>query len=42
VQDAHVFSRTPIDQLYRGFADEIEGSSPIWGRLCRWIAEHPR
>ena len=41
MQDAHAFSRTPIDQLYRGFAAEVEGSSPVWGRLCRWIAEHP-
>lgn len=41
MRDAHAFARTPIDRLYRGFAAEVEGSSPAWGRLCRWIADSP-
>lgn len=37
----HAFERQPIDELYRWFAGEAEVTSPIWGRLCRWIADHP-
>lgn len=30
-----------IPELYRWFAAEAEPTSPIWGTLCRWIAETP-
>lgn len=41
MRDVHAFERQPIDELYRWFASESEVTSPTWGRLCRWIAEHP-
>ncbi|HQA31814.1 MAG TPA: DUF2332 domain-containing protein [Propioniciclava tarda] len=41
MRTVHAFERQPIDELYRWFASEAEPTSPIWGRLCRWIAEHP-
>ena len=30
-----------IAELYRWFAAEAEPTSPIWGTLCRWIADTP-
>lgn len=41
MKDAHVFARRPIDELYRWFGAEAEPTSPVWGRLCAWIAETP-
>ena len=41
MRTVHAFSRQPIDELYRWFASEAEVTSPTWGRLCRWIADHP-
>ncbi|MDU7361023.1 MAG: DUF2332 domain-containing protein [Propionibacteriaceae bacterium] len=38
---AHFFERTPIAELYRWFAGQTSDSSPIWERLCLWIAEQP-
>lgn len=37
----HAYERRPIAELYTWFAGEAEATSPTWGRLCRWIAEHP-
>lgn len=31
----------PIDRLYEWFADETAATSPVWERLCRWIARTP-
>ncbi|WP_052462260.1 DUF2332 domain-containing protein [Nigerium massiliense] len=41
MRDEHAFATRPIDEMYRWFADEAEPTSPIWGTLCRWIAETP-
>lgn len=35
------FATAPIDELYQWFAASAQDTSPIWGRLCRWIAETP-
>lgn len=41
MRDAHFFERTPIDDLYRWFADETAATSPTWQRLCLWVAGEP-
>lgn len=41
MKDAHAYATMPLDELYRWFAGEAEVTSPVWGRLCRWIAETP-
>lgn len=38
VKDRHAYATLPIPDLYRWFAGEAEGTSPVWARLCRWIA----
>ena len=37
----HAYEAMPIDELYRWFAGEAEPTSPVWARLCRWIAGTP-
>lgn len=41
VKDTHFLGREPIDALYRWFADETAPTSPVWERLCRWVADTP-
>ena len=41
MKDAHAFVRKPIGELYRWFGDEAAPTSPIWARLCAWIADTP-
>lgn len=42
MQEAHAFAARPIATLYETFADETAPTSPVWERLCRWIAATPR
>lgn len=42
MKDNHFLEREPIDDLYRWFAGETAQTSPVWERLCRWIAETPQ
>lgn len=37
----HAFEVRTIPDLYRWFASEAAPTSPIWQRLCLWIAEQP-
>ncbi|QXT62314.1 DUF2332 domain-containing protein [Tessaracoccus palaemonis] len=37
----HAYEAMPIDELYRWFAGEAEPTSPVWSKLCRWIAGTP-
>lgn len=41
MRDTRFLQREPIDGLYRWFADETAATSPVWERLCRWIARTP-
>ncbi len=41
MKDGHAYATMPIAELYEWFATEAEPTSPIWGRLCRWIAAQP-
>lgn len=38
----HFYADAPVAELYRWFAGETVGSSPIWTRLCTWIADDGR
>lgn len=42
VKDTSFLATEPIDALYRWFADETAATSPVWERLCRWIADTPQ
>lgn len=41
MQGARFFTDASIADLYAWFADETAPSSPVWERLCRWIARTP-
>lgn len=41
MKQAHAYATMPIDALYRWFAGEADPTSPVWGALCRWIADQP-
>lgn len=41
MRDTHFLEREPITGLYAWFADETADTSPVWERLCRWIAATP-
>lgn len=38
---SHFYADASIGELYAWFADEAMGSSVVWERLCRWIADDP-
>ncbi len=38
----HFFARTPVDELYRWFADEAAPSSPRWEATSHWVADESR
>ena len=42
VKDNRFLEREPIDDLYRWFAGETAQTSPVWERLCRWVAKTPQ
>lgn len=41
MKGAHAYEAMPIDELYRWFAGEADPTSPVWGALCRWVAQTP-
>lgn len=41
MKDTHFLEREPIAGLYEWFADETAPTSPVWERLCRWVARTP-
>lgn len=42
MKGSHFLEHEPIDRLYEWFADETAATSPVWERLCRWIARTPQ
>lgn len=42
MKGSHFYADAPITDLYLWFADETRGASPVWERLCRWIAATPK